>query len=198
MMPGLSVWRPCDTVETAVAWRAAIERQGPVCLLLSRQALPFQMRNTEQLTKVQCGGYVLADHAAGRQPDAVLMATGSEVSLVMEAAKLLEAEKIHVRVISMPCVDVFLQQPEAYQQDVLPDTVLARIAVEAAAGDDWYRFVGLQGKVMGIKRFGASAPAKDVYRDCGLTVEQIVLQTKEVIYNTANQTHFLHKKCVSG
>lgn len=198
MMPGLSVWRPCDTVETAVAWRAAIERQGPTCLLLSRQALPFQARTPSQLNEIQRGGYILADHAAGREPDAILISTGSEVALIVEAAKLLLADKIYVRVVSMPSVDVFLAQSEAYQQSVLPDMVTNRIAVEAAAGDDWYRFTGLHGKVMGLNRFGASAPAKDVYRDCGLTVEQVVLQTKEVIFNAANQGRVQQKKCVSG
>ena len=103
-----------------------------------------------------------------------------------------------MRVVSMPSVDVFLAQSEAYQQSVLPDMVTNRIAVEAAAGDDWYRFTGLHGKVMGLNRFGASAPAKDVYRDCGLTVEQVVLQTKEVIFNAANQGRVQQKKCVSG
>ena len=111
MMPQLSVWRPCDTVETAIAWKASIERQGPTCLLLSRQALPFQVRTPEQLTRVHRGGYVLADHAVGKHPDAILMATGSEVSLVMDAAKALASEDILVRVVSMPSVDVFLSQP---------------------------------------------------------------------------------------
>lgn len=199
VMPGLSVWRPCDTVETAVAWRAALEKQGPSCLLLSRQALPFQMRDDSQLESVKRGGYVLADYAAGAQPDAVLMATGSEVALVVEAAKLLAAEDIQVRVVSMPCVDVFLAQPESYQHEVLPEAVSARVAVEAAASGDWYRFVGREGSVMGIDRFGASAPAKDVYRECGLTVEQVILTTKEVIFKAASHAHHLqHKKCMAG
>ncbi len=198
MMPGMSVWRPCDTVETAMAWRVALERQGPSCLVLSRQALPFQMRDAAQLANTARGGYVLIDHAEGQVPDAILIATGSEVSLVVDAAKTLAAENIRVRVVSMPCVDVFLAQTEAYQQDVLPTDVPSRVAVEAAAGDDWYRFVGLHGRVMGIHRFGASAPAKDVYRECGLTVEEIVLATKEVIFNTASHAHYLQKKCVSG
>ena len=198
IMPQLSLWRPCDTVETAVAWRAALEHQGPTCLLLSRQALPFQVRTPEQLTRVQRGGYVLADLAAGRHPDAIIISTGSEVALAMEAAKALAAEDIHVRVVSMPSVDVFLSQPASYQQDVLPDNITARVAVEAAAGDDWYRFVGTQGRVIGLKRFGASAPAKDVYRECGLTTEQVIIQTKEVIYSAAHEAHQLQRKCASG
>lgn len=197
MMPGLSVWRPCDTVETAVAWRAALETQGPSCLLLSRQALPFQMRNEEQIANVRRGGYVLADCVAGHHPDALLMATGSEVSLAVDAAKILAAEGVQVRVISMPCVEAFVAETEAYQQSVLPANVVARVAVEAATGDDWYRFVGTQGRVLGIKRFGASAPAKDVFRECGLTVEQVVLAIKEVIYSVATESHHI-QKCVSG
>jgi transketolase len=198
MMPQLSLWRPCDTVETAVAWRAAIEHEGPTCLILTRQVLPFQVRTPEQLTRVKCGGYVLADHANGKHPDAIIIATGSEVSLAIDAAKALAAENIFVRVVSMPSVDVFLAQPAAYQHDVLPASVTARVAVEAAASDGWYRFVGTHGKVIGINRFGASAPAKDVYRDCGVTVEQIILQTKEVIYAAANEVHQLQIKIASG
>jgi transketolase len=198
MMSGLSVWRPCDTVETAAAWRAALEKQGPTCLLLSRQALPFQVRNAEQLACVKRGGYVLADYAEGKHPDAILIATGSEVALIVEAAQKLAADDICVRVVSMPSVDVFLEQSASYQQDVLPDTVTARVAVEAAAGGDWYRFVGTQGKIIAMNRFGASAPAKDVYRDCGITVEQVILQTKEVIYSVANAAHHLQHQYASG
>lgn len=198
MMPGLSLWRPCDIAETAVAWRFAIEHQGPTCLLFSRQALPFQVRTPEQLSDIARGGYVLADHAHARQPDAIIIATGSEVALAVDAAKQLVTEGIYTRVVSMPSVDVFLKQDAAYQQSVLPENIHARLVVEAAAGIDWYRFVGRQGKIMGIDRFGASAPAKDVYRDCGLTVEQVVLNTKEVIYNVANAAHHSQQKCASG
>lgn len=182
LMPNLSTWRPCDTVETAVSWQAAIEHQGPTCLMLSRQALPHQTRNAEQLSLIRRGGYVLLDAADGR-PDAILIATGSEVSLAMEAANQLKKMDIQVRVVSMPSTDVFLAQDDAYRQSVLPDDVLARVAVEAAATGGWYKFVGLQGKVVGLDRFGASAPAKDVYKDCQITVEFIVAMTKEVIYS---------------
>lgn len=198
LMPHLSVWRPCDTVETAVAWRAAIERQGPTCLLFSRQTLPFQERNAGQLGLIKRGGYVLLDYAEDKHPDAILMATGSEVSLAVEAAKQLRAEEIYVRVVSMPSTDVFLAQDEAYREEVLPEAILAKVAVEAAAGDYWYRFVGRQGKVVGIDRFGASAPAKDVFRDCGVTVERIVEMTKEVIYSVASLSHPFQAKCASG
>lgn len=198
MMPQLSVWRPCDTIETAVAWRVAIERQGPTCLALSRQALPFQERDKKQLSLVQRGGYTLLDCAQGQQPDAILIATGSEVALAVEVAKQLQAEEIYVRVVSMPSTDVFLAQDEQYKDDVLPASVSARVVIEAAAGDYWYRFIGSQGKIVGLDRFGASAPAKDVYRDCGFTVDRIVATVKEVIYAVASSSHQFQAKCASG
>lgn len=195
LMPHLSNWRPCDTVETAIAWKYAIERQGPTCLMLSRQALPFQERSSVQLELIQRGGYILKDYADDRHPDAILIATGSEVSLAMEAAKLLHAEEIYVRVVSMPSTDVFLAEDENYRQQVLPDEVLARVAIEAAAADYWYKFVGLQGKVVGLNRFGASAPAKDVYQDCEITTERVVAMTKEVIYSVASAQRHSREKC---
>lgn len=199
LMPNLSVWRPCDTVETAVAWRAALERQGPSCLLLSRQALPFQERNDQQLAVIQRGGYILWDGADGDTPDAILIATGSEVALAVAAAKQLKAADIAVRVVSMPATDVFLAQDASYRQAVLPDNVRARVAIEAASSDYWYRFVGLQGRIVGLDRFGASAPAQDVFRDCGFTVERVVAMTKEVIYSAAaNIPHQAQAKCASG
>lgn len=193
MMPNMSVWRPCDTVETAVAWRAAIERQGPTCLLFSRQALPFQERDAEQLSMIQRGGYILMD-CAKTIPDAILIATGSEVGLAIEAAKQLKQAEIYVRVVSMPSTDVFLAQEENYRNSVLPEEITARIAIEAASSAYWYQFVGTHGSVIGLDRFGASAPAKDVFRDCGFTVERIVATTKEVIYSAAHRTHLLQTK----
>ncbi len=198
MMPNLITWRPCDTVETAVAWRAAIEYQGPTCLLFSRQAVPFQTRNDTQMANIKRGGYVLRDFAEGKKPDAILIATGSEVSLAVDAATQLAGEDILVRVVSMPSTNVFLAQDEAYQHEVLPLDVTARIVVEAAATEGWYRFLGAQGKVVGIDRFGASAPAKDVYQDCGVTVANVVMTTKEVIYSAAAASHPFHAKCASG
>lgn len=198
LMPNLSVWRPCDTVETAIAWRTAIERQGPTALLLSRQALPFQERDAEQLKQIERGGYVLVDYAQDKHPDAILIATGSEVGLAVEAARQLKTEEINVRVVSMPSTDVFLAQDDHYRQSVLPDTVLAKVVVEAAASDGWYRFIGQHGRIMGINRFGASAPAKDVYRDCGFSVEQVVAAAKEVIYSAASAAHTFRAKCASG
>jgi transketolase len=198
MMPQLSVWRPCDTVETAVAWRAAIEHQGPTCLLFSRQALPFQTRNEQQLSLIQRGAYVLADYADGNLPDAIVIATGSEVALAMDAAKSLHESGIHVRVVSMPSTDVFLGQDENYRNSVLPPVVTARVVVEAAATDGWYRFVGLHGKVVGVDRFGASAPAKDVYRDCGVTAAAVVEAVKEVIHASAAVAQHFQAKYASG
>lgn len=199
LIPNLSIWRPCDTVETAVAWRAAIEREGPTCLLFSRQALPFQERDKEQLSLIKRGGYILLDYADDKAPDAILIATGSEVSLAVEAAKQLKAAEILVRVVSMPSTDVFLAQDEEYRQSVLPDGVTAKVAIEAAASEYWYRFIGSQGKIIGMDRFGASAPAKDVFRDCGFTVDRVVAVTKEVIYSAASsRLQRPQAKCASG
>ena len=197
LMPNLSTWRPCDTVETAIAWRMAIERQGPTCLLLSRQSLPFQHRDATQLTQVERGGYTLLELSDG-VPDAILIATGSEVALAVEAAHALKTQAIHVRVVSMPSTDVFLAQDAAYQADVLPESVTARVVIEAAATHGWYRFVGTHGAVVGIDRFGASAPLKEVYRDCGMTVSSVIAITKEVIYSAATASHRLQMKCASG
>ena len=197
MMPNLSLWRPCDSVETAIAWRAAIERKGPTCLLLSRQVLPHQVHDEKNLSLIQRGGYILLDYANGK-PDAILIATGSEVSLAVEAANQLKEEEIYVRVVSMPSTDVFLAQDEAYRDAVLPDTVMTRIAIEAAATAYWHQFVGTNGAVIGLDRYGASAPAKEVYRDCGITTERVVAITKEVIYSAASALAHPQKKCVSG
>lgn len=186
LMPGLSVWRPCDTIETAISWQSAIERHGPTCLLLSRQALPFQERTQRQVENIKRGGYVLADFAEGKQPDAILIATGSEVSLAVDAARKLSEDDICVRVVSMPSTDVFNAQDESYQHEVLPPAITARVAIEAAAGDGWYRYVGMYGKVVGMDSFGASAPAKDVFREFGFTVENVMSVTKGVIYSAAN------------
>lgn len=196
MIPNLSLWRPCDTVETAYAWRFAIQYQGPTALLLSRQNLAFQTRTEAQIKAIARGAYILVETEG--KPDVILIATGSEVELAVNAAKQLKTENIAARVVSMPSVDVFLAQDQGYQQTVLADEITARVAIEAAAGLDWYRFVGPHGKVMGITRFGASAPAKEVFRDCGLTVEQIVVEAKEVIIGTANAQHHFHAKCASG
>jgi len=173
LIPQLSLWRPCDNVESAVAWQKAIEHAGATCLLFTRQNLPHQERDADMIANIQRGGYILLGDAE-RQPDLILIATGSEVSLAMDAAKQLQADKVKVRVVSMPSTDVFLTQDMAYQQQVLPPNCKRRIAIEAGSTNFWYRFVGFEGQVIGIDRFGASAPAKDVFRDCGVTVERII------------------------
>ncbi len=192
MIPELSVWRPCDTLETAVAWQKAIEHQGPTCLLLSRQNLPFQERDEDALTNVARGGYILLDCVA--TPDVIMIATGSEVALAMDAAKQLIATGKKIRVVSMPSTDVFLAQDPDYQEMVLPKSVNLRLVIEAAATDGWYRFVGCNGRVLGLDRFGASAPAKDVFKECGLTVEHIISITKEMLASLSikNQEKKIH------
>ena len=198
LIPHLSTWRPCDTVETAIAWQKALERQGPTCLLFSRQTLPFQERKKEQLELIRQGGYILRETAG--KPDAILIATGSEVALAMDAAKQLKTEGIEVRVVSMPSTDTFLAQDAAYRDEVLPETVPAKVAIEAASSDYWYRFIGPQGKIIGLDRFGASAPAGDVFRDCGFTVSRVVETVKEVIYaastmqNLQAKMHVINEK----
>lgn len=186
MIPHLSVWRPCDTVESAVAWRIALEHQGPTCLLFSRQNLPFIERDATTLSHVAKGGYVISD--CNGLPEMIMIATGSEVALAIDAAKQLTQAGRHVRVVSMPSVDVFLAQDADYQEKVLPKKVVKRIAIEAQTTDGWYRFVGLQGKVIGLDRFGASAPAKDVFKECGFTVEHVMTVARQLIADTADIT----------
>ena len=178
MIPRMSVWRPCDGVETAIAWKAAIEKQhGPSCLILTRQNLPFQARSAEQVAGITKGAYVLKD-CDGR-PDAIIIATGSEVALAMGAAEQLSGKKI--RVVSMPCVDVFLAQDAAYRESVLPSAVTARVAVEAGVTAGWYQFVGLNGKVVGLDTFGESAPAPVLFKHFGFTVENVKAEVESVL-----------------
>ncbi|SKA78519.1 transketolase [Thiothrix eikelboomii] len=178
MIPRMSVWRPCDGVETAIAWKAAIEKtEGPSCLILTRQNLPFQARSAEQVAHIAKGGYVLKDCEG--QPDAIIIATGSELALAMGAAEQLAAKKI--RVVSMPCVDVFLAQEAAYRESVLPAAVTARVAVEAGVTAGWYQFVGLQGKVVGLDTFGESAPAPVLFKHFGFTVENVKAAVESVL-----------------
>ncbi len=173
LIPNMSLWRPCDAVETAVAWQAAIgRRNGPTCLSLSRQNLPHQERSAAQLADIARGGYVL--HDGGGTPDAILIATGSEVALAMDAAKKLGEQGRKIRVVSMPSVDVFDAQDAAYRDSVLPPAVTARVAVEAGVTAYWHRFTGLRGRVIGIDTFGESAPAGDVFKHFGFTVDNVV------------------------
>lgn len=180
LTPGLSVWRPCDAVEATVAWKAAIEHQHrPTCLLFSRQAKPHQQRETSTLEHIAKGGYVLID--CGNTPEAIIIATGSEVSLAVEAAKILATRGRGIRVVSMPSTDTFDQQDAAYREQVLPPNVTRRVAVEAAASDFWYKYVGLAGKVVGLRRYGESAPADAVFKALGLTAEHVVNAVAELL-----------------
>jgi len=173
MTPNLHTWRPCDAVESAVAWKAAILRQdAPSALIFSRQGLPHQQRDTEQLASVERGGYILKDSAG--TPDAILIATGSEVGIAVQAAEELTAKGVAVRVVSMPCTNVFDAQDEAYQEAVLPSAVTSVIAIETAHVDYWHKYVGKQGKIIGMSSFGESAPGNVLLEHFGFTVENIV------------------------
>ncbi|PPU91535.1 transketolase [Xanthomonas albilineans] len=173
-IPNNDVWRPCDTVESAVSWKAAITRKdGPSCLVFSRQNLPHQPRSDAQIQQIERGGYVLAD-AAGGAPEVILIATGSEVGLAIEAKQALDAAGLKTRVVSMPCTDVFDRQDAAYRESVLPNAVRKRVAVEAGVTGFWRAYVGLDGAVVGIDSFGASAPAEVLYKHFQITVEHVV------------------------
>ncbi|MEE9342234.1 MAG: transketolase [Gammaproteobacteria bacterium] len=169
MIPNMHVWRPCDTMETATAWKNAVEyKDGPSCLIFSRQGLPFQKRNAAQIADIARGGYILKD--TDGTPDAIVIATGSEVGIAMDAA---EASNKKVRVVSMPCVEVFEAQDDAYKESVLPKAVTARVAVEAAIMDGWWKYVGLDGAVIGMTTFGESAPAPQLFEHFGFTAENV-------------------------
>src|SRR5690606_27915900 len=169
-IPRNDVWRPCDAVESAVCWRAAIERRdGPSCLVFSRQGLAHQPRSDEQVAAISRGGYVLRDSAGA--PELILIATGSEVELAMQAAALLGDK---VRVVSMPSTDVFDRQPAQYREAGLPDACPRRVGVEAGVTDFWRKYVGLDGAVVGIDTFGASAPIEALMPHFGFTAEHVV------------------------
>ncbi len=170
MIPNMSVWRTCDTVETAVAWKYAIEKQdGPSCLIFSRQGLAFQQRDEAIIANIAKGGYVLKDTDGA--PDAIIIATGSEVALAMEAAE--QSDKA-IRVVSMPSVDAFEAQDAAYKESVLPAAVTARVVVEAAIGDAWWKYAGTQGEVICMNSFGESAPAPVLFKHFGFTTENVL------------------------
>jgi transketolase len=174
--PNLDNWRPCDQVESAIAWKAAIERtDGPTTLIFTRQGLPQQNRNAQQLADVERGAYVLVD--CDSTPEIILLATGSEVHLAVEAAEKLNAEGRATRVVSMPCTDLFDRQSAEYKETVLPRAVTKRVAVEALAKDTWYKYVGLDGDVVGMDSFGESAPASDLFAHFNITAD--------AVYNTA-------------
>lgn len=173
LIPHNDVWRPCDAVESAVAWKAGIERaDGPSCLVFSRQNLDHQPRSTEQVQAIARGGYVLAD-AQGGAPDVIIIATGSEVGIAVQAKALLDAQGVRTRVVSMPCTDVFDRQDAAWRESVLPGAVRKRVAVEAGIGDFWRKYVGLDGAVIGMDGFGASAPGGTLFKHFGFTAEAI-------------------------
>ena len=173
-IPNNPVWRPCDAVESAVSWKAAIERvDGPSCLVFSRQTLVHQSRTDEQVQQIARGGYVLSDPASTRF-DVILIATGSEVEVAMQAMRILADKGVAARVVSMPCTQVFDAQPIEYREGVLPDWCRKRIAIEAGITDFWRKYVGLDGEVVGLDRFGASAPAEKLYAYFGITAEAVV------------------------
>ncbi len=177
LIPNMSLWRPCDAVETAAAWKAAIERKdGPTSLIFSRQALPHQTRSPAQMADIAKGGYILRDTEG--KPDAIIIATGSEVGLAMDAAEALAGKGTQVRVVSMPSVDTFELQEDAYRESVLPRDMTAVVAVEAGVTDLWYKYAN---KVVGINRFGESAPASDLFKEFGFTVENVVAAVEDVL-----------------
>lgn len=180
LTPNFSTWRPCDQVETAVAWKAAIERHnGPTALILSRQNLAQIERSPQQLKDVARGGYILKD--AGGKPDLILIATGSEVEIAVQAAEKLRGDGVAVRVVSLPSTDVFDAQDEAYRESVLPSDVSARVAVEAGIADYWYKYVGLKGAIVGMIGYGESAPAEKLFPYFGFTVENVVEKARNVL-----------------
>jgi transketolase len=186
IIPGMSLWRPCDAIETAVAWAAALERtDGPTCLVLTRQALPLQLRSLQQVADVRRGGYVLSD--CGETPECILIATGSEVALVTEAAHVLSGRGRRVRVVSMPNVWLFEQQEAAWRERVLPSSVACRVVVEAGVRDGWWRYVGARGAIIGMETFGASAPARDLFRHFGFTVDNVVRTVEMMIGSEATR-----------
>jgi len=181
LIPNNHVWRPCDAVESAVSWKAAIERKGaPSCLVFSRQALKHQQRDAQQLADIRRGGYVLSDPLDGKF-QVILIGTGSEVELAMEASRVLAQQGVAARVVSMPCTDVFDEQPLEYREGVLPRWCRARVAVEAASTDFWAKYVGFDGEAIGMNTFGASAPAPQLFEHFGITVAHVVEAAKRVV-----------------
>ena len=184
-MPVLSLWRPCDGAETAVAWIAAVERNdGPTALALTRQALPPQKRTPEQLSAIRRGGYVLIEEGStsdGGAPECIVISTGSEIGIAAQAVQALNASGRRVRLVSMPSTDTFLKQAADYREKVLPTAVKKRLAVEAGATLSWYRFVGPEGRVLGIDRFGASGKASDLFAHFGFTADNVRREIEQLI-----------------
>ncbi|HET9650893.1 MAG TPA: transketolase C-terminal domain-containing protein, partial [Usitatibacter sp.] len=178
-MPNMQLWRPCDASETAVAWTVAIERRGPTALVLTRQALPQQPRSPAQLESIRRGGYVLIDCAG--VPEALVIATGSEVGIAAQAVNSLNGAGRRLRLVSMPSTEVFDAQEDAYREAVLPRALTRRLAVEAAARASWWRYVGSGGRVLGIDHYGASGKGADVMAHFGFTADNIVQQLRELL-----------------
>ena len=180
LIPGIQVWRPCDAVETTVSWKSAFERQdGPSILVFSRQNLPHVPRTQQQIADISRGGYVLSD--CNGQPEAIIIATGSEVELALNASDVLKALGKKIRVVSMPSTNIFDAQDAAYRESVLPAAVTKRIAVEAGVTDGWWKYVGTNGKIVGLDRFGESAPAGQLFKEFGFTVENVVKNVEAVL-----------------
>jgi transketolase len=180
LIPHMELWRPCDAVETAAAWQAAIEkRDGPACLVFTRQSVVHEARDAAQVAAIRRGGYVLVDCAG--TPEAIVIATGSEVGIAAEAVRTVTAKGKKVRLVSMPSTNAFDAQDDAYKQSVLPPSVTRRVAVEAGVTAQWWRYVGLQGQIVGIDHFGASAPAKDLFKAYGFTAEHVVEAIEKVL-----------------
>ena len=180
LIPNMHVWRPCDAVETMAAWKAALERSGgPTCLLLSRHNLAHQPRTSAQLALIERGGYVLAESAG--EPEAVLIATGSEVMIAAQAQALLTAQGHAVRLVSMPCCEAFDAQPQDYRESVLPGSLRVRVSIEAGITDYWYKYVGPGGARLGVDRFGESAPYQQIYEHFGLTPEHVAQAVRDTL-----------------
>ena len=180
IIPNMNVWRPCDAVETITSWCHAIENQsGPTSLILTRQKLHHQLRTEEQVQLIKKGGYILKE--SKNTPEIILIATGSEVSVAMESAKILDSDGIGVRVVSMPCNNIFNQQTESYRSAVLPESVKSRLAIEAGITNFWWQYVGSEGDVIGIDEFGLSAPANELFEYFGFTVKNITERARSLI-----------------
>lgn len=180
LTPNVDIWRPCDTMESAVAWKAGIEKKdGPTCLAMSRQNLRAQPHTKEQLADIAKGAYILSDCEG--TPDIILIATGSEVELAAQSAKALTEQNVKVRVVSMPCADVFDRQDKAYKEHVLPGACRRRIAIEAASADFWYKYTGLDGAIIAMTTFGESAPANKLFPYYGFTQENILAKAQELL-----------------
>jgi transketolase len=180
LIPHIDVWRPCDAVETAAAWGAAIDnRDGPTLLVLTRQACAHQVREPAQVANIRRGGYVLIEPAG--QPEAIVIATGSEVGIAADAVRSMNAKGRRVRLVSMPSTNTFDAQDEAYKESVLPQGVTRRVAVEAGVRAPWRHYVGLKGQIVGIDHFGASAPAKVLFPQFGFTAEKVIEAIDKVL-----------------